>query len=270
MSIITISRGSYSKGKEIAEKVAERLGYECVSRDVLLEASEHFNIPEIKLVRALHDAPSVLDRFTHGKQRYVAFLQEAFLEHVQKDNIVYHGLAGHFLLKGIKHSLKVRIIADLEDRIRLEMEREKISEDDARHVILKDDFERRKWSMANYGHDTAEAWLYDIVIHIRNITIDDAVNMISSTAGLPQFETTQESQKALDDRVLSAQVKSVLIQKWPDAKVSADEGLVVIHVEAPVIKESLVREQILPEVRAIPGVSEARVHIIPVSLLSSY
>ena len=37
MAIITISRGSYSKGKEIAEKLAEELVYECLSRDVLLE-----------------------------------------------------------------------------------------------------------------------------------------------------------------------------------------------------------------------------------------
>jgi hypothetical protein len=35
LPIITISRGSYSKGREIAEKVAERLGYECLSRDLL-------------------------------------------------------------------------------------------------------------------------------------------------------------------------------------------------------------------------------------------
>ena len=28
MAIITISRGSYSKGKEVAEKVAENLGYQ--------------------------------------------------------------------------------------------------------------------------------------------------------------------------------------------------------------------------------------------------
>ena len=80
MAIVTISRGSYTKGKEIAEKVAEKLGYECCSRDVLLEASEEFNIPEIRLVRALHDAPSVLERFTHGKERYVAFIQQALLE----------------------------------------------------------------------------------------------------------------------------------------------------------------------------------------------
>ena len=52
MSVITISRGSYSRGKEVAEKVAKQLGYECISRDILLEASEEFNIPEIRLIRA--------------------------------------------------------------------------------------------------------------------------------------------------------------------------------------------------------------------------
>ena len=49
MSIITISRGSYSRGVEIAEKIAKRLGYECISREVLLEASKEFNIPEEKV-----------------------------------------------------------------------------------------------------------------------------------------------------------------------------------------------------------------------------
>jgi hypothetical protein len=64
MSIVTISRGTYTRGKEIAEKLAAKLGYECLSREILLEASEQFNIPEIKLVRAIHNAPSILERFT--------------------------------------------------------------------------------------------------------------------------------------------------------------------------------------------------------------
>jgi hypothetical protein len=44
MGVITISRGSYSKGKEIAEKLAQHLGYECISREILLETSDHFNM----------------------------------------------------------------------------------------------------------------------------------------------------------------------------------------------------------------------------------
>ena len=82
-------------------------------------------------MRALHDAPSVLERFTYGKEKYLAFFEAAFLEHVRKDNVVYHGLGGHFFLKKVNHVLKVRILADLEDRVRLEMEREKISKDEA-------------------------------------------------------------------------------------------------------------------------------------------
>ncbi|MBW2622086.1 MAG: cytidylate kinase-like family protein, partial [Deltaproteobacteria bacterium] len=103
MSVITISRGSYSKGKEVAEKTAERLGYDLISRDIILEASKEFNIPEIKLVRALHDAPSILDRYRHGRQKYIAFIRAALLKHFSQDNIVYHGLAGHFFVKGIPH-----------------------------------------------------------------------------------------------------------------------------------------------------------------------
>ena len=68
MAIITISRGSFSKGREVAEKVAQTLGYECISREILLEASEHYNIDEIKLEHALHDSPSIFERFTYGKR----------------------------------------------------------------------------------------------------------------------------------------------------------------------------------------------------------
>ncbi len=38
MSIIIISRGSYTHGIEVAEKVAQKLGYECFSRENLRKA----------------------------------------------------------------------------------------------------------------------------------------------------------------------------------------------------------------------------------------
>jgi hypothetical protein len=71
MPIITISRGSYSKGMAVAEKVAQRLGYECISREIILEAFEEFNVPEIKFIRAIHDAPSVLDRLSFEKDKFI-------------------------------------------------------------------------------------------------------------------------------------------------------------------------------------------------------
>ena len=268
MAIITISRGSYSKGKEIAERVAEKLGYECVSRDIILEASELFHIPEIKLVRALHDAPSILDRFSFGKERYVAFTEEAFLEHMQKDDVVYHGLAGHFFLKGVGHNLKVRIVADIEDRIKLEMEREGITEDKARHILKKDDYERRRWSMALHGIDTADLRLYDICIHIHKITVADAVDIICHTAELPHFATTEDSQRIMDDLVLASKVKVAIIHEWPRVAVKAHDGSIYVHTEAPLEQEILIQDKIANAARTVSGVKKMFVSVTPSGFVS--
>ena len=263
MAIITISRGSYSKGKEVAEKVAERLGYRCMAREVLLDASEHFNIPEIKLVRALHDAPSVLERFTYGKERYLTFLESSFLEQVQKDNVVYHGLAGHYFLKGIKHVMKIRILSDIENRVRLEMERENISAEEALYVLKKDDHERRQWGIRLFGVDTWDSSLYDLVIHIHKITVENAVDIICYTAGLDQFKTTPESQKDLDDLVLAARVKSVLVNTCPSVRVSAKSGVVYVDTQVGPSVAKPLAEELKIQAEGISDVKEVRINVSP-------
>ena len=207
MAIVTISRGSYYRGKEVAEKLAQKLGYQCISREILLEASEEYNIPEIKLIRAIQDAPSILERFTRQKEKYIAFIRTALLKHVQKDNVVYHGLFGHFFLQDIPHVLKVRIVGNLEARVADEVKREGISADKAREVILRDDEERRKWALYLYGADFWDATLYDLVIHLKTITVDDAVSLICHVLELPGFQTTAQSQEAIDSLVEAARME---------------------------------------------------------------
>ena len=269
MSIITISRGSYSRGKDVAEKVAQALGYECISRDVLIGVSEQFNIPEIKLVRAIHDAPSLLDRFGHGKERYVAYIRAALLKQVQKDNVVYHGLAGHFFLMGIPHVLKVRIIADIEDRIKEEMKRENISAETARFILKKDDDERRKWGLKLYGIDTSDPSLYDIVLHIKTLKVQDAVKILVDTVKLPSFKTTPESQGILDDLLVAAQVQANLVHEYPTSKVSCRDGEVFINVVAPVtvVAPLSAEQEAIGRIRAqamkVPGVKKVNVSVIP-------
>ncbi|MGO8760793.1 MAG: AAA family ATPase [Desulfobaccales bacterium] len=207
MAIVTISRGSYYRGKEVAEKLAQKLGYQCISREILLEASEEYNIPEIKLIRAIQDAPSILERFTRQKEKYVAFIRAALLKHVQKDNVVYHGLFGHFFLQDIPHVLKVRIVGNLEARVADEVKREGISAEKAREIILRDDGERRKWALYLYGADFWDATLYDLVIHLKTITVDDAVSLICHVLELPGFQTTAQSQEAIDSLVEAARME---------------------------------------------------------------
>lgn len=228
MSIITINRGSYSRGKEVAERLANKLGYECISRDILLEASDEFNIPELKLVRALHDPATVLERFTNGKERYISYIYASLLQHACKDNIVYHGLAGQFFLYNIPHALKVRVIADMEDRVKEEMRRENISSEKALYILRKDDEERRKWALQIYNKDTWDSRLYDIVLHIGKLTVDDAVDILFDTVNKPSYQTTAESQKLIEDLALAAKVKVALVKIVPKIQISCDHGKIFI------------------------------------------
>ena len=214
MAIITISRGSYYRGKEVAEKLAQRLGYNCISREILLEASEEYNIPEIKLIRAIKDAPTILEKLTRQKSKYLAYVRAALLKHVAKDNIVYHGLFGHFFLQDIPHVFKVRIVADMDARVADEVKREGISETKAREILMKDDEERRKWALYLYGADWWDATLYDLVIHLKTITVDNAVDLLSNMVKLPEFQTTPESQDAINNLAEAARMEAAPV--WWD------------------------------------------------------
>jgi len=264
MGVITISRGSYSKGKEIAEKLAQYLGYECVSREILLETSAHFNIHELKLTRAIHDAPSIFERFKHGKEKYIIFIRDAFLEHIRKDNVIYHGLAGHFLCQGIPNILKVRIDANLEDRIKEEMRREHISEKEARNILKKDDEERRKWSMYLYGIDTKDTTLYDIVLHIDNLGVDDAVEILADIAKRPCFQTTRESQMIIEDFHMAAKASETLFDRFPAAQIKCKNGVVFVTIETTLSLEQEVIDKIINILKEkdIPGIKDVKVNTV--------
>jgi hypothetical protein len=55
MAIITISRGTFSGGQSLAECVGEKLGYRCISRQVLVRAALEYNVPLDKLEEAVEN-----------------------------------------------------------------------------------------------------------------------------------------------------------------------------------------------------------------------
>jgi len=263
MGVITISRGSYSKGKEIAEKLAQKLEYDCISREILLQASEQFNVKEVKLIRALHDAPSFFDRFKYGKEKYSAFINEVFLGHIQKDNVIYHGLAGHYFARGIPNVLKVRIKANIEDRIKEEMKRDNISEEEARYLLIKDDEERRKWGIYLYGIDTKDPELYDVVLKIDNLNVNDAVEILFDISKRPCFQTTPESRMILKDRFLAAKAYSAIVNIFPKANVKCKDGVVYLRVESDLSLEMKISDQIKDLLKDITEIKEVKVGIMP-------
>lgn len=247
----------------MAEKVAQRLGYDLVAREVLLEASEQFNIPEAKLLMTMENAPSLLDRFTNWREKYIAYIQTAILMNFQRDNVVYHGMAGHFFVKGVPHVLKVRVIADMDDRVKVVMERDGMSQKEALRTIKRLDEERSKWSRQLYGIETGDPSLYDCVLHIKKLSVSDAADIICHTVNLKHFRSTPESQMIMDDLVLAAQVKATIVDLKPDVEVSAKEGVVTIWLQARSAKEVELIQEMESIVKQIPGLKELKIEVRP-------
>jgi len=205
MPIITISRSSYTYGKKVAEAVAKTLGYTCISREELINASQEFSMPGLKLVREL---PIILDQTVFNKHRYISYIRSALLKHLAKGKVVYHGFCGHILLKDIDHVLKVQITAELEDRVKLVMDRDGLSRNDALLFIKTMDDARKKWCQKLYKIDLSKVCQYDISLNISKLPLDKAVDVICKTAMLDRFKTTAESRKAMNELLCAADART--------------------------------------------------------------
>ncbi len=233
MSVITISRGSFSGGKMLAECLSGALGYRCVDREVIVERAAAHGVSQEELRDALQKPPTFLDRFQHKKYLYLVLIQAALCEEVRTGRAVYHGNAGHLLLKGGPHILRVRIIAPIEFRIRMAQDRLKLSRAEALEHIGKMDQDRRRWTQYLYGVDWGDPANYDIVVNLEFMEICEACEAIATLARQRCFEFTACCQAAMDDLTLASQVRAAVALNGStshlEVEVTAKDGVLSIR-----------------------------------------
>ncbi len=257
MSIVTISRGSYSHGREVAEALAEELNFKCVSREILAEASEQYKISEVKLVHALHDAPTLLDSFQKEHEINLSYFKSSFYERMLQHNIVYHGLAGHFFLQDVPHVLKVRITSGMAVRIKEEMRRDNCSLEEAKTRIKKDDRSRKNWSKHLYGVNTIDSRLYDMVLCVDSLTVNDIVDILAATVRKEQFQWTEQSEEMLQTLALQAKVKAMSCTLSPNAEVRvlSNSRVELYHLDGLLKSDMNLRNELSQKVKAALNVS---------------
>jgi cytidylate kinase len=190
--IITISRGTLSGGRAVAECLAEQLDYPCVGREVLVEAATALGASEEAVRSKLETPPGRWALLTQERQRYVVAVQAALAEHAARGKLVYHGLAGQFLLRGLPGVLRVRLIAPLEMRIRAVVAaHHATSQQAAARFIRNVDRDRKRWVRLMYGADITSPSLYDVTINLRAISLTTACTIIADLARQPQYEITE-------------------------------------------------------------------------------
>lgn len=132
MSIIAISRGTFSGGEALAKRVAERLRYRCLAREANIETAAHrYMVPAEELTAAMERRPSFWERMVGERAAYLAFVRAALCEEARGGRLVYHGYLGQALLAGVSHVISVRVIADPEYRIRAAQQQQRLPREEA-------------------------------------------------------------------------------------------------------------------------------------------
>src|SRR5499426_3688123 len=178
MPIITIYQGASGDGQELAEAVAQTLGYRCVGREVLVEASRRYCIPEVKLNEIVEKGPHWWERLLQDLRPYRIALQAALCEVAADGKIVYHGHLGHELLSGIAHVCKVLLTAPMQFRIQQVRARQNLTEHSARHYIQAVDKARNRRLMAMFGADWRDPNRYDLVLNMGKMSREGVKHVI--------------------------------------------------------------------------------------------
>jgi cytidylate kinase len=263
MTIVTISRSSYCHGEEVAELAAELLGCECLAHEDVLEVARQCEVSEREISSALHDSPTFFERLGQAKEKILAHFRVELLMRLRADDIVYHGLAGHFLLGGVSHVLKVRVVAETEDRIHTAMEREGIGKGEAQRLIETDDREREAWSTELYGTDSLEPGLYDLMIRLGKVTPVLATSLICSAARARELRASAESRAAMEDLILAAEVKAALVDRDPAVEVSAEAGNVRVRTSGIKLHADALRSEVEEVAYQHSKVRRVEVEVIP-------
>jgi len=235
MAIITISQGSYSGGRMLAEAVSRRLSYRCVHRDQVISKAAEWGVSQEDLRTAIEKPPSFFGQSQHTKYLYLAFIQAALTEEVRSGNAIYTGLAGHLLLGKGQHVLRTRIIAPMEFRIAMVEYRRQYSRKEAIAYIERKDEERRKWTRFLYGVDWTDASLYDLVLNLEQMSLVEACDVLCRLVESGCFQTTPETQGDLDNLALASRVKANLAMN-PDTsdlqfEIAAQAGSIFLKGE---------------------------------------
>jgi cytidylate kinase len=268
MAIISVSRETFSGGEALAQGVADRLGYPCVSREMNLEAAaQEFGISAKELTTAMEQPPSLWERLVGDRGAYLTVVAAALCAQAQEGNLVYHGYLGHLLVPGIVHVLGLRVMADLPSRVEAACQQEGLSRKAAEAYIGRVDRKHRQWARFLFGVDWEDARLYDLVLNLSRVRLSTACETVARLAVGEEFRPTADSQRAMRNLTAASRVRALLARS-PETKdlelqVEAVDGIVTVtgatHSEA-------IEAALASALQQVKGVTEVRwkIAVVPV------
>jgi hypothetical protein len=182
---ITVSPEMGSLGLAIAQQVGRALGYEVLGRDLVERIAQRAHVREHLVESADEHTQGYIETWV-GRQLGAAFFTESdYVANLSKTclGIAHHGRAifigrgAQFILEPAA-TLRVRVIAPVEQRIERVATREKLSLVEARAKVLRYDAERAAFVQKHFDRDLASPRYYDLVVSTERLAPELCAAMV--------------------------------------------------------------------------------------------
>jgi cytidylate kinase len=261
MAIIVVSHQMGAGGPEIGMALAQRLGYRYVDQELLLDAVRRYGLAEERLSHLDESKPTLFERFDTETRHHITVLQTTLLELAELDNAVLMRGGGQWLLRGVPHVLRARVIAPFEHRVKAWVKRvaamtgETPSQRAAAEFVRRDDSEKSGRMRYLYEVDISDPMLYDLIISTEMLRYDAVVEMIESVVRRPDMATTDAGRRIVASRALASRVQ-VALATHPETRryritVEAADGVVTLEGTAAL-------DRAVEVARGVPGVMNVR------------
>jgi len=232
MAIVMISSKYQAGREELAGALARKTNWPVMSREDLQDQAREMGIKVGRLETSVIKEPGFSEKLAREKDLYLVFTTMALSERARQGNLIYNGRAGHLLLPGVSHRLRVGVTAPREERIRRTSRALNINSDKAASYIDQLDGDIDSWIRWVHRADGRSSDSYDVVFNLENMALSNAADVLCSMAGLPDFRPTPASTKTLDDLYLTSRAKLRLMfderTHGADLHVHAENGVVTV------------------------------------------
>ncbi|MBI4767777.1 MAG: cytidylate kinase family protein [Deltaproteobacteria bacterium] len=233
MAVLTISRTYQSGGHEIGKAVARETGYDFIDKTQIFS-----NLKSLgeKWGRAFEESdevtPSLWEKNDWQYRGFIALIECIIFDYALKDRVVLLGRGANFILEGIPHVLRVRLIAPLEVRVERAIIKNETARETAELLIKKTDQDRAGYIRSIYKKNWEDPEHYDLILNTADYSIDQATRKLTEALKEWDQRATAEGRKKLENQALTAKVKARIITHpeifIPTLEVSHDGRSIVL------------------------------------------
>jgi Cytidylate kinase-like family len=207
MPIILISSLPHGFGRELARELERKTVWPLFNREQLADMAHGQGFKLSRLEASIIKSPVFPEKLAREKELYLAFVTAKLYENATEGNLIYYGRAGHLLLPGVSHRLRVGLGVPRQIRVNNVVQDLRLSPEKAMEYLDQLDEDIEKWIHFVHRQDAKDPGQYDIFFNLQNMSLANAAVLLCETAELPDFRPTPISTKRLDDLYLAARAK---------------------------------------------------------------